>query len=151
MQRYLSLRKYHQPAHLYVVWEFSYKILPLYLWSHVWDRPVSEYPLQAKGSSAPAIYPYFDDDSDALCTPLEALAHSVLEYLSVLTSIPQLQNALRLSTHHLTNALFHYMLMSEGELKGWKGNAHHFTGQGSSMDYELTVRSKCIGILNELI
>jgi hypothetical protein len=113
MQRYLAIRKYHQPAHIYVIWEFSYKILPLYLWSHVWERSINDYPLQSKSNSTPTLYPYFDDDADALCTPLESLAHAVLEYLSVLTSIPQLQNALRLSTHHLTNALFHFMLMGE--------------------------------------
>jgi hypothetical protein len=151
MQRYLSARKYQQPTHIFVIWEFSYKILPLYLWSHVWQQPVGEFPLQPKATAVPTPYPYFDDDADALCSPLESLALAVLEFLSVLTSIPQLQNSVRLSTHHLTNALFHFMLLGEGELAGWKGNAQHFTTQGASYDYELTVRSKCLAILNELI
>jgi hypothetical protein len=43
------------------------------------------------------------------------------------------------------------MLISDNELIGWKGNAQHFTGQSGSLDYELTIRNKCIGILNELI
>lgn len=151
MQRYLSSRKYNQPSHIFVIWEFSYKILPLYLWSHVWQQPVGEFPLQPKATGATGGYPYYDEDADALCTPLESLALAVLEFLSVLTSIPQLQNAVRLSTHHLSNILFHFMMLGEEELAGWKGNPQHFTTQGSNYDYELTVRSKCLGILNELI
>lgn len=151
MQRYLSSRKYSQPSHIFIIWEFSYKILPLYLWSHVWQQPAGEFPLQPKATGTVASYPYYDDDADALCTPLESLALAVLEFLSVLTSIPQLQNAVRLSAHHLTNILFHFMMLGEEELAGWKANPQHFTTQGSSYDYELTVRSKCLGILNELI
>lgn len=60
MQRYLSARKYYQPSHIYVVWEFSYKIIPLYLWSHVWEKSLSAYPLQPKSNSAPIAFPYFD-------------------------------------------------------------------------------------------
>jgi hypothetical protein len=71
MQRYLTQRKYHQPAHLYVIWEFAYKALPLYLWAHVWDRTIDEYPLHSKSSSVSIPNtPYYDDDVDALCTPL---------------------------------------------------------------------------------
>ena len=43
------------------------------------------------------------------------------------------------------------MMLGEEELAGWKGNPQHFTTQGSNYDYELTVRSKCLRILNELI
>jgi len=63
------------------------------------------------------------------------LAHAVLEFFSVLTSIPLLYNALRLSTHHLTNALFHFMLLNEGDLLGWKSNPQHFTSQSGSLEY----------------
>ncbi|HRC88013.1 MAG TPA: hypothetical protein PK413_20695, partial [Thermoanaerobaculia bacterium] len=118
---------------------------------HVWQQPTGEFPLHPKPTAQPPPPPYFDDDADALCSPLEALAHAVLEFLSVLTSVPQLHNAVRLSTHHLTNALFHFMLVGEGELAGWKANPTHFTTQGATYDYELTVRSKCLSILNELI
>lgn len=38
MQRYLTLRKYNQPTHIFTVWEFTYRLIPLYLWSHVWDQ-----------------------------------------------------------------------------------------------------------------
>jgi len=40
MQKYLSLRNYQQPAHIYVVWEFIYKALPMFLWAHVWDKAI---------------------------------------------------------------------------------------------------------------
>lgn len=70
MQRYLSARKYYQPTHIFVIWEFSYKILPLYLWSHVWQQPAGEFPLQTKSPQAATPFPYFDDDADALCSPL---------------------------------------------------------------------------------
>jgi hypothetical protein len=63
------------------------------------------------------------------------MAYAVLEFLSVLTSVPHLQNTLRLSVHHLTNALFHYMLLSEADLAGWKTNNQHFILQGGNMDY----------------
>jgi hypothetical protein len=69
----------------------------------------------------------------------------------VLTSIPQLQTTLRLSTHHLTNALFHYMLMSETDVLGWKANSQHFISQGGNMEYEPTIRNKAMSILNEMI
>lgn len=36
-------------------------------------------------------------------------------------------------------------------MRGWRGVAQLFTGQGGSMDYELTVRNKCLSILNEMI
>ena len=135
MQRYLTNRKYHHPAHIFVVWEFSYKILPLYLWSHAWQQPPGDFPLQPKATAAPTPFPYFDDDADALCSPLESLALAILEFLSVLTSIPQLHNAVRLSTHHLTNLLFHFMLLAEGDLAGWKNNPQQFTTQGATYDY----------------
>jgi hypothetical protein len=71
--------------------------------------------------------------------------------LSVVLSVPQLQGALKISVHHLTNALFHYLLMSNEELAGWKGNAQHFSAQLGSLEYEAGVRGKCLSIINEMI
>ena len=121
MQRFLMNRKYQQPSHIYVIWEFSYKILPLYLWNHVWSKPFVAYPAQStsKTITEPHNYPYYDDDSDAVLQPVESLVHNILEFLSILTSIPQIQNALKISIHHLTNLLFHFMLMTENDSKGW--------------------------------
>ena len=146
-------RKYQQPSHIYVIWEFSYKILPLYLWNHVWSKPFVAYPAQStsKTITEPNNYPYYDDDSDAVLQPVESLVHNILEFLSILTSIPQIQNALKISIHHLTNLLFHFMLMTENDSKGWNYNNNHFTMQGVNIDHEMSIRNKCIGILNELI
>jgi len=46
MQRYLASRKYFQPTHIYVVWEFSYKMMPLFLWNYVWGKSVIRFPTQ---------------------------------------------------------------------------------------------------------
>lgn len=70
MQRYLSHRKYQQPNHIYIIWQFGYKIIPLYLWSHVWEKPINDYPLQSKANSNALNFAYFDDDIDAHCSPL---------------------------------------------------------------------------------
>lgn len=77
MQRFLALRGYAQPQHLFVVWEFAYKALPLYLWAHVYARPLQDYPPARAPHPAlpPALY---DDDPDALAPPLESLALAVL-------------------------------------------------------------------------
>lgn len=65
--------------------------------------------------------------------------------------MPQLQGALRVSVHHLTNALFHYLLLGGEETNGWKNNAQHFSSQAGSLDYESGVRGRAVAILNELI
>ena len=75
----------------------------------------------------------YDDESDALFSTAEALAIASLDFLSVLMSVSQLQGALKLSVHHLTNALFHYLLISDEEIDGWKNNAHHFSSQLGSL------------------
>lgn len=36
MQKYLSTKQKDQPEQLYTVWEFCYKMMPLYLWNAVW-------------------------------------------------------------------------------------------------------------------
>lgn len=36
MQRFLTYKKYYKPGNLYTIWEFTYRMLPLYIWSHVW-------------------------------------------------------------------------------------------------------------------
>lgn len=117
MQRYLTMRKYNQPTHIFAVWEFTYRLLPLYLWGHVWDQKSAEFPPQPRKEDNPSEIDYlsYDDDSDALCSTVEGLAQSSLEFLSVLISIPHLQGAIRVSVHHLTNALFHYSLISNEE------------------------------------
>lgn len=73
-------RKYHQPNHIYVIWEFSYKILPLYLWNHVWDQPFVGFPAQSgsKTITEPSGYPYYDEDSDSTLMPVESLVHTIL-------------------------------------------------------------------------
>lgn len=65
--------------------------------------------------------------------------------------MPQLQNGLRVSVHHLTNALFHYMLLSDEEVAGWKNNPQHFSAQSGSLEYESGVRGRALSMLNELI
>jgi hypothetical protein len=52
MQSYLTARKYHQPAHIYTVWEFTYRLIPIYLWSHVWGYNSNKYPPQPKTESS---------------------------------------------------------------------------------------------------
>ena len=82
---------------------------------------------------------------------MEALALGCLDFISVLLSIPQLQGALKVSSHHLTNALFHYLLISVEEQVGWRTSANHFSSQIGSLEYESGVRGKCLSILNEMI
>jgi hypothetical protein len=77
----------------------------------------------------------YDDESDYLCSTVEGLALAALDFLSVLLSISQLQGALKLSPHHLTNALFHYLLISNQEIIGWKTNIQHFSAQIGSLEY----------------
>jgi hypothetical protein len=135
MQRYLTLRKYHRPAHIYTIWEFIYRLLPLYLWSHVWGEKISEYPPQpaTDPESKEIDYILFDDESDALNSTIEGLALTSLDFISVILSVPQLSSALRISAHHLTNTIFHYLLISNEEVSGWKNNTHHFSSQIGSL------------------
>lgn len=154
MHRYLAVRKSSQPGHLLAIWEFTYRLIPLYLWGHVWRQDLGRYPPQPRPDwvgRKDEDYLAYDDEADALCSTVEALALVSLEFLSVLTSVSQLQGAIRVSVHHLTNALFHYMLVSGQELAGWKGNAQHFSGMVGNLEYESGVRGRCLGILNELI
>lgn len=154
MQSYLTSRKYHQPSHIYTIWEFTYRLIPIYLWSHVWNQNINKYPPQPRTDSPSAEdedYIQYDDDSDALCSTIEGLAIAALDFISVILSVPQIQGALRISTHHLTNAIFHYLLISNQELEGWKSNAHHFSSQIGSLEYEAGVRGKGLSILNEMI
>jgi len=57
----------------------------------------------------------------------------------------------KISIYHLTNVLFHYLLMTDSDYLLWKSNPHHFVQQTTNMDYELTIRNKTMAILNELI
>lgn len=70
MQKYLTLRKYYQPAHIFTIWEFTYRLLPLYLWSHVWGEKSKNYPPQPSEPSKSIDFILFDDDSDALCSAI---------------------------------------------------------------------------------
>lgn len=42
MQKYLSEKQKDQSSQLYVIWEFSYKTLPLHLWANVWEKDFNE-------------------------------------------------------------------------------------------------------------
>ena len=108
---------------------------------------MQEYPLQEIQGSGPQRYPYYDEESDALLEPMEAVAHSLLEFLSVLTSVPLLQVTIKLSCHHLANCLFHFMLMTEEDEILWRENNTHFLAQGHSID-ETTIRNRCLSILH---
>ena len=115
MQRFLTYKKYHKPAHIFTIWEFTYRIIPLYLWSHVWGENVNNFPPQPRleeKKQDEADYLKYDDESDALCSTPEALALASLDFISVLLSIPQLQGALKVSVHHIVNSIFHYLLMT---------------------------------------
>ena len=48
MQRYLSVKKYYKPTQIYTVWEFTYRLIPLYLWGRVWNQDTDKYPPQPK-------------------------------------------------------------------------------------------------------
>ena len=150
MQRFLIYKKFSKPSNIYTIWEFAYRVLPLYLWSHVWGEDSAKYPPQPlkEQTDQDENYLKYDDESDALCSTVEALALGCLDFISVLLSIPQLQGALKVSTHHLTNALFHYLLISVEEQVGWRTNASHFSSQIGSLEYESGVRGKCLSILN---
>ena len=66
-------------------------------------------------------------------------------------SVPQLQGALKVSVHHIVNAIFHFLLLTNEEEAGWKTNPQHFNSQLGSLEYETGVRGKCLSILNEMI
>ena len=65
---------------------------------------------------------------------MEAVAQTLLEFLSVVISVPQLQNTVKLSCHHLTNCLFHFMLLTLQEEELWRENNGQFLGQGYNID-----------------
>jgi len=153
MQRFLASKKYYKPSNIFTIWEFTYRVLPLYIWTHVWGEDSSSYPPQPRKQPVTPDEDYlsYDDEYDAICPTVEALALACLDFLSVLLSVPQLQGALKVSSHHLTNALFHYLLLSNEEQAGWKVNPNHFSAQLGSLEYESGVRGRCISILNEMI
>lgn len=134
-------------------------MLPLHLWVNVWGKDINEYKNKDNFSSEESIpisksetyFAYYDDDTEALLTQTESLTLIVLEFVSVLTSIPQLNTAVKISIHHLTNFLFHCMLMPEFDLKFWKNNLQQFLSVNVINDYEVTIRNKALSILNELI
>ena len=132
MQRFLTFKKYHKPAHIFAIWEFTYRIIPLYHWAHVWGQKVDSFPPQPRTEEkqqAEPDYLRYDDESDALCSTVEALALASLDFISVLLSVPQLQGALKVSVHHIVNAIFHYLLLTIEEEAGWKSNPQHFNSQ----------------------
>lgn len=53
--------------------------------------------------------------------------------------------------HHLTNAIFHFLLLTNEEQAEWKTNPQHFSSQLGSLEYETGVRGRCLSILNEMI
>ena len=46
MQKFLGYKKYYKPKNIYIVWEFVYRVMPLYIWGHVWGEDVRKYPPQ---------------------------------------------------------------------------------------------------------
>jgi hypothetical protein len=52
--------------------------MPLYLWTHVWERNSSAYLVDTKIKAGYDPIPYYDDDTDSVLPPFEALAHAVL-------------------------------------------------------------------------
>lgn len=113
MQKYLVGKQADSASQLYLIWEFAYKVMPLYLWVVVWDKPVTEFPAATSTSSTtPERMLYYDDDYDSTLSTVEALAHSVLEWLSVLTSMSGLFTIIRISIHLLVNVFFHFMMMT---------------------------------------
>jgi hypothetical protein len=66
---------------------------------------------------------------------MESLAFTLLEFISVLTSIPQLNTAIKVSIHHLTNVLFHFMMLPEFDTLFWKNNAQQFLIMNTNVDY----------------
>lgn len=81
---------------------------------------------------------------------MEGVAQTLLEFLSVVIAVPQLQNTVKLSCHHLTNCLFHFMLFTSEEEELWRENNGQFLTQGYNID-ETTIRNRSLAILNELI
>ena len=89
--------------------------MPVYVWGGVYENTLKGYPNNVENHyslNAINYSEYYDDDSDTFLPPIESLCHTILEFLSVLTSIPNLYQTLKLSIHHLTNAIFHYLLMT---------------------------------------
>ena len=48
MQRFIAAKKYYKPGNIYTVWEFTYRVIPLFIWSHVWGEDCNRYPPQPK-------------------------------------------------------------------------------------------------------
>jgi hypothetical protein len=79
MQKYLTKKQSDHPNQLYIIWEFCYKIMPLYLWTNIWEQSITTFvTANDVKCEEPEIYLYYDDDADALMAPIESLTHSVL-------------------------------------------------------------------------
>ena len=76
--------------------------------------------MQEVQGNGPQKYPYYDDDGDAGMEPMESVGQTLLEFLSVMTAIPHLSNTVKLSCHHLTNCLFHFMMLTQEEEILWR-------------------------------
>lgn len=63
---------------------------------------------------------------DSVMPAPEALAHNILEFLSVLSSSPLLSMVGKVSIYHTINALFHYYILSDEELRTWSCNHSFF-------------------------
>lgn len=130
-------------AELLTLWEFTYKFMPFYLSSEVWHLD------QFEGSKIERDAPlaYFDDDYDSSLNALEALAHNILEFLSVLSSSPLLLMVGKVSIYHTINALFHYYILSEEDFRNWTSTDSYFI---NLPDHE-SIRGKILNTLNEII
>ena len=63
-----KLKSENAARELVLFWEFVYRFLPSYLEAEVWQKAV----LSEKSNY------YYDDDSDAILSNTEALAHNII-------------------------------------------------------------------------
>jgi hypothetical protein len=137
------LKSANAQTELLAAWEFAYKFIPCYLAVEVWGMTeCGKERVANKGSFA-----YFDEDYDISFSPVEAIAHNLLELLSVFSSSGMLNLVIKLSIYHLVNALFHYYIMSAYELRTWSCNHLYFV---APPDHE-SLRGKVLNIINDII
>lgn len=118
------------------VWEFCYRVCPLYLWTTVFGYPASGYEARNekanKKQNEPVPrcledYQYLGEDGDENYeNDVDALAHQVLEFLSTMLSVPAVHSVLRYSLYHLVSCLYHFALLTEFDLRNWRNNPMHF-------------------------
>ena len=43
MQRYIGTKHSTHLPQIYIIWEFCYKLMPMYLWNAVWEEPYEQF------------------------------------------------------------------------------------------------------------